>query len=32
MTYASRVQNTKGKIILKERIKKKIKIHWQTKM
>lgn len=32
MTYALRVQNAKGKIILNERIKKKIKIHWQTKM
>lgn len=32
MTYKLRVQNAKGKIILKERIKKKIEIHWQTKM
>ena len=33
MTYAlSGVQNAKRKIILKERIKKKLKIHWQTKM
>ena len=33
MTYAlSGVQNAKHKIILKERIKKKLKIHWQTKM
>lgn len=32
MTYASRVQNAKGKIIPKERIKKKIKIDWQTKL
>lgn len=27
MTYASRVQNAKGKIILKERIKKKLKFN-----
>jgi len=32
MTYALRVQNAKGKIILKERIKEKIKFHWQIKM
>lgn len=29
MTYASRVQNAKGK---NNKILKKIKIHWQTKM